>query len=359
MASKQILVVAKDTSKVCDLLHDRPRLGMVIRPAKVLFDRYGNVITKTKGKEPKVEVLTTSSHPQAQHVLKTQDGGIFAIVIDLELVDGIGFGLEKRLPGHHLIMMSEYPNYARMLSGSGRIVTESNNVGRTIERLHQRMLGTITVEPAEYSDVAGVYNVALKSWVDKERVTLEEFYERLMNFPMAIIVAKAEINGHERVLGFLSPIILNIDEVPVGWKMVTQNGTYSNHNPNGDTLICPQVGLDIDFCHLMGITGIPRLLIEFGKRMAKSLGLQMAVYTRSSGYDKAQQKYGCIPIEVYIKTCRAAYETNGNAAYRDVPELTLGMHWSFGGIATPLRVDANATTDKKNGGYCILLSYKI
>lgn len=110
----------------------------------------------------------------------------------------------------------------------------------------------------------------------------EEVWQHIKNFPEGQLVTTDQ---EDRIVGAISALIIDWDDYTESahWSTITDNGTFSTHNPLGKTLYVADICVDPAFGHM----GIGSSLYEVLKKMVKDLGLKRILTGgRIPGYEK-------------------------------------------------------------------------
>lgn len=122
----------------------------------------------------------------------------------------------------------------------------------------------------------------------------ERFYEmQLAAFPEGQFLAEAD----DKVVGYATAIIVQLDDNAhtYTYEEITGGGTFSTHDPSGDTLYGADIGVDPGY-RGMGIAG---MLYDQRKRLMKRYNLRrMVAYGRIPGYNAVAGK---MTAEEYVQ----------------------------------------------------------
>ncbi len=153
----------------------------------------------------------------------------------------------------------------------------------------------ITVRRWRPEDIPGVIECSRKAYADypPEYIFTPRHYEmQFAAFPNGQFVAVAD----NRIIGYATCLIVNIDDE--FWYTVdeiTGAGTFSTHNPDGDTLYGADIAVDPDF-RQRGVSG---LLYRRRKSLLQRYNLKrMIAYGRIPGY---KEHAGKMSAEQYVR----------------------------------------------------------
>lgn len=122
----------------------------------------------------------------------------------------------------------------------------------------------------------------------------QRFYEMQYEaFPEGQVLA--ETGG--KVIGYATSLIVQLDDDnrPYTYEEITGGGTFTTHDPSGDTLYGADIGVDVAYRGM----GISKLLYEQRKKLMRRYNLRrMVAYGRLPGYN---EYVGRITAEEYVK----------------------------------------------------------
>jgi len=207
-------------------------------------------------------------------------------------------------------------------------------------------------------------NVYCEAWLDIIRkdfnaltdeqikcIVTKQFRKRSEMFPDGQL--SAYHTGLNRIIGNISSLRVASDYKFMDWNLLTGQGYFVTHNPEGASIVCPAVNTSKEVSKY-GIKGIAKQLVLAVRDVAINLkrgGLKkMFVFTRPSGYRNYIAKYGNASIEKYLET-----KVNGHP--KEFPD-PIDLHLGLG--AKIIRAVENARpADKDSLGYCVLMQYEI
>lgn len=160
----------------------------------------------------------------------------------------------------------------------------------------KRKRARIKVHAWRHEDIPGIIACHRAAYPDYEEdmYYTERFYEmQLAAFPEGQFLA--EIDG--KVIGYATALIVQLDDSShwYTYEEITGGGTFSTHDPSGDTLYGADIAVHPDY-RGMGVAG---LLYEQRKRLMKRYNLRrMVAYGRIPGYNSVAGK---MTAEEYVQ----------------------------------------------------------
>ena len=139
----------------------------------------------------------------------------------------------------------------------------------------------ITVRRWRHEDIPGIIECSIKAYPDysEEYIFTPRHYEmQFAAFPNGQFVA---LIG-DKIVGYATSVVVNIeDDFWYNVDEITGAGTFSTHNPDGDTLYGADIAVDPDYRQ----RGIATMLYEKRKELLKRYNLRrMIAYGRIPGY---------------------------------------------------------------------------
>ena len=139
----------------------------------------------------------------------------------------------------------------------------------------------ITVRRWRQEDIPGIIECSIKAYPDysEEYIFTPRHYEmQFAAFPNGQFVA---LIG-DKIVGYATSVVVNIeDDFWYNVDEITGAGTFSTHNPDGDTLYGADIAVDPDYRQ----RGIATMLYEKRKELLKRYNLRrMIAYGRIPGY---------------------------------------------------------------------------
>ncbi|MBK8396694.1 MAG: GNAT family N-acetyltransferase [Leptospiraceae bacterium] len=144
----------------------------------------------------------------------------------------------------------------------------------------------------------------------------------------------AEYEG--QIIGYATSIIVQLDneERPYTYPELTGSGTFSTHDPSGDSLYGADIAVDPDFRGL----GVSKKLYEFRKKLMQRYNLRRLIaYGRIPGFSSIQGK---ITGEEYIRRVVSG----------EIKDSSLNAHLSAGYEVKKVLLDL--VKDVPSGNYC-------
>lgn len=141
---------------------------------------------------------------------------------------------------------------------------------------------TITIRRMTHKDLPAVVELQQRAFPGVPIWKIEELAHHLDIFPEGQLVA---VTQTDQVVGSASALIIDWDDYAESahWSLITGNGTFNTHNPQGKTLYGADIGVDPS----MRGQGIGTLLYDARKKMVKDLDLKrMLTGGRIPGYAK-------------------------------------------------------------------------
>ncbi len=298
-------------------------------------------------------VKVANTFNEARNSMAETKSAFYAAMVDLELPDG---NIREFIASSgfvsfcHVIAYDGPCQTPHVQPGLGMVMNDDTSKSLDIlERMGRQLQDSAGIRTTTISDVPAVYEIANQTWSKKENVVLTHFLQRQFIFGEGQFVATATINGLKRVIGFIGALIVRGNMIKRTWIEFTGNGTYSTHEPTGDTLACPQIGTDREFLLRMEMTGIAKKLILAEQELARQMGLGLIAYSRFSGFEY-QRKMS--PLQ----TPGEYYEYCIKTGFRE--EQNIGMHLHFGGQTKSEWILPNACPmDSDAGGAIVIVQY--
>lgn len=129
------------------------------------------------------------------------------------------------------------------------------------------------------------------------------FYEMQYEaFPEGQVLAEAD----GKVIGYATSLIVQLDDDnrPYTYEEITGGGTFTTHDPSGDTLYGADIGVDAEYRRL----GVSKLLYEQRKKLMRRYNLRrMVAYGRLPGYN---EYVGKMTAEEYVQKVTAGELTD-------------------------------------------------
>jgi len=173
-------------------------------------------------------------------------------------------------------------------------------------------------------DLAGVYDVQKAAYSDlreKELCDMRMLEMQLKTFPQGQILAEAD----GRIIGYAASLIVQLDEDSPWYSYgeITGVGTFSTHNPHGDTLYGADIAVHPDYWG----ENVAGKLYQGRKRIMKRYNLRcMVAGGRIPGY---AEHAGRISPEEYIEKVK-----NG-----ELKDMALNAHLKAGYIVKGVHLD--------------------
>ncbi|MCL4858038.1 MAG: bifunctional GNAT family N-acetyltransferase/carbon-nitrogen hydrolase family protein [Caldilineaceae bacterium] len=160
--------------------------------------------------------------------------------------------------------------------------------GATLSPKARRKRSKVRVRAWRPDDIAGIIACHRAAYPDyeEEMYYTERFYEmQLATFPEGQVLAEAD----GKVIGYATSIIVQLDDSAhwYTYEEITGGGTFSTHDPSGDTLYGADIAVHPDYRGL----GVAGMLYEQRKRLMKRYNLRrMVAYGRMPGYNAVAGK---------------------------------------------------------------------
>ncbi|MCX6777287.1 MAG: GNAT family N-acetyltransferase [Candidatus Micrarchaeota archaeon] len=155
---------------------------------------------------------------------------------------------------------------------------------------------SFSVRPAGKGDIRQFFNIIEESWRDMEPTTHKMIKARFRIFPAGMFVAVDDTT--QKIIGCLSSLRMNASEMPRTWLGLTAKGTFSNYNPQGDTLFCPQAAVVPEWRE----RGVLSKLLQAADDLARGLDIpHLVACSRFKNYADYAATRGPIPVSDFIK----------------------------------------------------------
>ena len=223
--------------------------------------------TETKKKTDIQSAETTSPHAKAASI-KTESTKAAGAKIEGKKIEGKKTGIAK-------------PEIIKPSEGKG---TKRAKKARVITRTWQR---------EDIPDIIRCHRAAYPEYPE-EAFYDQRFYEMQYEaFPEGQVLAEAD----GKVVGYATSLIVQLDDDnrPYTYEEITGGGTFTTHDPSGDTLYGADIGVDVDYRGL----GVSKLLYEQRKKLMRRYNLRrMVAYGRLPGYN---EHVGKMTAEEYVQ----------------------------------------------------------
>lgn len=204
-----------------------------------------------------------------------------------------------------------------------------------------------------FEDINPLTDLTAKQWKGKEDINKnllrENFESRLGVFPTGGLIVEIKTSGD--IVGAINSLLIKWENVPPTWDAMTAKGSFRSHDPDGDTLVCPQVSVNSD----CGLKGVSRALIDQQVIIAKKLGCKhLIAYSRPANFGTFRKNHGNnICIEDYLKINERMFIEGQRC-----PDTNIGMHMSFGAkINFNLVFPNSCPGDFEAQDYCVIMQY--
>ncbi len=223
-------------------------------------------------------------------------------------------------------------------------------------------------------DIPQVFKLTKKQWEGHEKVNKDMFERRIENFREGgVVLEMLEGQFKGRIVGCINSFLIEfnvVEDLPSNFDILTDGGTLNTHNPDGNTLVCPQISADPE----AGLKGIPRALISMEADIAKILlegrypDYHILAYSRFSHYGSTIEKLkakGGIDMQMdgqrYVEVNRGLL-----ASGKRLIDTNCAMHYTFARDIAGAKPDSNPIAIFENGcpgdiaagGYNVVFQYR-
>jgi GNAT superfamily N-acetyltransferase len=179
---------------------------------------------------------------------------------------------------------------------TGSRITEQDGTSAKARPVTRRKRSKIRIHTWQAKDIPAIiacHRAAYPDY-DENMYYTERFYEmQLAAFPEGQVLAEAD----GKVIGYATALIVQLDDSThwYTYEEITGGGTFSTHDPSGDTLYGADVAVHPDYRG----RGVAGLLYEQRKRLMKRYNLRrMEAYGRIPGYHAVAGK---MTAEEYVQ----------------------------------------------------------